>query len=415
MLTFLFLFIAIAIVLYQRLREGRWINLLSLLMGPYIVIVLFNNLLVYKLGFYKISDEVLLMLSSAFIVFFIGTLPFKFKIYNFTENKNIENLSRYNIKAIRIFLYVVGILGILQIILLYRQGLIFSAGIDDEGVMGNGPIGHLLLASYSVLPIYFFYWTYHKKIVDLIPVIMVLIVAFSSMIKYNVLGPIISIFIFVCLYRKSLLKKSIVIFSSFLVLFFVANYALGFAIAGVDVDPTFYLGHFWAYFAGSLIDDNYIFTTGINASVSIFDKIMIFLMALPNMFIKVIDGSSYYSYSILEWKDYPISNFGESSNVIDVIGFLYPSFGDLGDIICFLIVIFLLSLLISYIYIKFCSQRNKYSTFITAFLTYFIFLDFYSPFFVLPGPWEILIWTLIIPKFFKYHTTHNETDRIQCL
>ncbi len=122
MLTFLFLFIAIAIVLYQRLREGRWFNLLSLFMGPYIIIVFFNNLLVYKLGFFLISDEVLLMLSSAFIVFFLGTLPFKFKIYKFTENNNIEICSRYNIKAIRIFLYIVGILGIIKIILLNSQG-----------------------------------------------------------------------------------------------------------------------------------------------------------------------------------------------------------------------------------------------------------------------------------------------------
>lgn len=368
-------------------------------MVPYIIIVLFNNLLIYKVGFYKIGDDALLMLTCAFVIFFLGTLPFKFKIHQFSDNHNECVLKSYNIKAIRIFLYLVGILGLLQALLYFKNGMLLSADSDTEGVMGNGPIGHLLLSSYSVLPIYFLYWTYNKKFIDLLPVVLVLLVAFSSFIKYNVIGPIIIIFIFVCLYRKSLLKKAFIAFSLFILIFFIANYAIGFAIVGAEVDPQFYIGHFWKYFAGSIIHDNYIFTTGINNGISLFYKLMTFLCALPNMFFSKLLGKTYFDFP--ETKMDPISDFGEDTNVTELFGYLYPSHGDFGDILSFAILIFISGLIISYIYTKCLRNTNKYSSSVAIFLTYFIALDFFSPFFVLPGPWEILIWSMIIPSFFK--------------
>lgn len=415
MVTCLFLFITITIVVWQKKREGRWVNLLSLLMGPYIIIVFLNNFFIYKLGFFKISDDVLLMLTSAFCVFFIGTLPFKFTIYKFTDNKNKELLRTYNISKMKIFLYIVGFLGIFKVLYLFRQGLIFSADSVDENEMSNGLTAHLLLASLSILPIYFLYWSYNRNIRNFIPILLVIIVASSSMVKYNVIGPIISIFIIICLYRKSLLKKATIFLTSFIVTFFVANYALGFAIAGVDVAPSFYLGHFWTYFAGSLIDDNYIFTKGINVGVSIFEKLMIFFFTLPNMFINKFTGTKYYPFTMLKWESNSTGDIGESSNVVDVIGFLFPSHGDGSEILFFYIIILLTGFVFSYLYIKCCNQKNKINTFIVIFLTYFVFLDFYSPFFVLVGPWEILIWCLILPKLFKNKSTYNEFNRIQCI
>ncbi|MDE6284729.1 MAG: hypothetical protein K2M17_03200, partial [Bacilli bacterium] len=108
-------------------------------------------------------------------------------------------------------------------------------------------------------------------------------------------------------------------------------------------------------------------------------------------------------------------DFGESSNVVDVIGFLFPSHGDFAEVLWFFIIIFICGFLFSYLYIKCCNKKKEFSTFIVIFLTYFIFLDFYSPFFVLVGPWEILIWCLIIPKLFKIKSSYNEIHRIQCI
>lgn len=400
-MTYIFIFISLIIVFYQWKRERRWVNLLSLLIVPYIVIVVVNNLIIYRFGFYEINNNVLIMLSCAFIVIFLGTLPFKFPIANHSEQNNKEILKSYNFKAVKIFLYIVGVLGLSKALILYRQGILFNADNDFEGIMGTGPIAHLLLASYSVLPIYFLNWTYNRKLKDIIPVILILLVAFSTMIKYNTIGPIISLFIFVCIYRKSIFKKAITGFAIIILFVFIANYAIGFALLGVEVESTFYLVHFWKYFAGSLINDNYIFSSGINVGVGIFDKFMIFIFALPNMFINKISGMTFYPYDMLSWHDYPVSDFGEMSNVTDVFGFLYPSKGDFSEIILFMIAIFIVSILFSYFYTKVISKQNTFCPFIAIMLTYFVALDFYSPFFVLAGPWEILMWALIIPSLFR--------------
>lgn len=399
MINIIFLFFTTTLILFQRYREGRWLNLISLLMTPYVLIVFLNNFYFYKFGFYKISDNVLLMLLWAFAAFFIGTLPIKYKVVQHTENKNIAMLQKYDIRKIRWFLYFVGIVGILKAFLLYRQGIFLNEMADDsEGIMGNGIVAHMLLATYSVLPIYFLNWTYNKTIKDLIPVILILIVAFSSLIKYNVIGPIVTLFIFVSLYRSTLLKTASIVMISLVIILFVANYALGFAISDSEVDPFFYLVHFWKYFSGSVIYDNYIFTTGIRVDTSIFYKLMTFVFTLPNMFLNKLFDERLFPHVGQDLRD--VSNFGEQSNVVDAIGYLYPSKGDVSDIITFFIVVALTGLLFSYLY-KICLERSvSFNTFIANFLTYFVFFSFFSQYATLTNPWEIVIWALIIPHLF---------------
>ena len=54
------------LIYYQYKKEKRLINLISVLSGPYWVLIPLNNLLVYKLGFLQISDDVILMLDALF-------------------------------------------------------------------------------------------------------------------------------------------------------------------------------------------------------------------------------------------------------------------------------------------------------------------------------------------------------------
>ena len=146
---------------------------------------------------------------------------------------------------------------------------------------------------------------------------LVNLVDFSSFIKYNVLGPIVTLFIFVSLYRSTLLKKASIGLAFFVLIIFMANYLIGFIISGSDVDPSFYIGHFWKYFAGSVIYDNYIFTTGIRVDTTFFYKILTFFFALPNMFFKIIFDEEYFPHIGQSMRD--VSDFGEESNVVAVI------------------------------------------------------------------------------------------------
>lgn len=393
-------------VLYQRWKEGNWVNLISVFMGPYIPLVFLNNFFVYKNGFDKINDDVLVMILTSFIVFFSGSLLFKVKKNSTNkEEDNVSKLSRYDFKKMRTFLIFIGLIGIVKIIILYLQGS-FSSNIDDvEGVMGGGAIGHLLLASYSLLPIYFMYWTYNRKLTILMPIILIMIVTFSSFVKYNIIGLFVSFFLFLALYRKSVLKRSLLILVSFVGVVFYVNYAISFVVVGNDMTTQFILNHFWMYIAGSLIYDNYIFLYGIRPGIGVFYKLGTFIFALPNMFLEKTFDFKLFPH--VRQEDLSISDFGETSNVVDAIGYLYPSKCDVLEVIIFYVILFILGALMAYIYKKHMKSSKYYDVFIVNFLCYFVFFSFFGTFYINSAPWEILIYSIFIPKLFIKNEIKN--------
>lgn len=393
-------------VLYQRWKEGNWVNLISVFMGPYIPLVFLNNFFVYKNGFDKINDDVLVMILTSFIVFFSGSLLFKVKKNSTNkEEDNVSKLSRYDFKKMQTFLIFIGLIGIVKIIILYLQGS-FSSNIDDvEGVMGGGAIGHLLLASYSLLPIYFMYWTYNRKLTILMPIILIMIVTFSSFVKYNIIGLFVSFFLFLALYRKSVLKRSLLILVSFVGVVFYVNYAISFVVVGNDMTTQFILNHFWMYIAGSLIYDNYIFLYGIRPGIGVFYKLGTFIFALPNMFLEKTFDFKLFPH--VRQEDLSISDFGETSNVVDAIGYLYPSKCDVLEVIIFYVILFILGALMAYIYKKHMKSSKYYDVFIVNFLCYFVFFSFFGTFYINSAPWEILIYSIFIPKLFIKNEIKN--------
>ena len=102
---------------------------------------------------------------------------------------------------------------------MFRSGAFDAVNVDEaEGVMGNGVVGHLMNFSYSIAPFVFLYWTFYpKKIQYLIPILMLVVVTFGTLVKYNIIGLLVTIFMFMMVYRKSLVKKALL----FLVIFTV--------------------------------------------------------------------------------------------------------------------------------------------------------------------------------------------------
>ena len=398
-------------IVYQRFKEGNWANLISILMGPYAFIVFFNNFYVYKLGFHIISDEVLLMLLLAFVAFFLGSIPFNTISITKKEEDTPLLFENYEMSRIMYFLLFVGVLGILRVIYFVFTGA-FSNDFDEmEGVVTGGIVGHLLLASFSLLPIYFIYWTYNKRLLTFIPILLIIIVTFAGFIKYTIIGMFVSIFICLIIYRKSLLKKAAIILVSFVAFVFYMNYAIGFALTDSSVDADFFISHFWKYLAGSVIYDNYIFTLGIETESNLGYKFLTYLCAFPNMFLSVFDVRL-YPYEILEML--PVSVFGEDSNVADAIGYLYPSKGALIEIIYFYVFMFILGLVFSYIYKLNMYKTHCFNVFIVNFLCYFVFFSFFGTFYVNSPPWEILVHSLIIPPLFYKRKSDEAVLNLDC-
>lgn len=400
LMSIFFVILCVAIIYLQKLREKNWVNLVSILIAPYVILVFINNFFVYKIGFYKIEDPVLVMLLSAFCLFYIGGIPFHVEnsLLN-REEENLEKFQTYHMKKMVIFLYIVGTIGLIKLAVLFVSGQFSIANIDAaEGIMGNGLVGHLLMSSYAVSPIVFLYWTYTKKLKHLLPVLLIMIVTFSSLVKYNIVGVFVSLFIFLMLYKKSLLKKAIIILVTAVVAIFIGNYALTFFIKGETASMQFYLNHLWAYMSGSLIYDNYIFISGIRTDLSIFYKLGTFLCALPNMFLNKLFGTVWFPHA--RQNDLLISSFGETSNIVDAVGYIFPSKGSAFEMCVFGVVILMIGFLFAAIYRKNMHKSKRFNTFIANFLCYFVFFSFFGTFYIHSGPWEILVYSVVVPQLF---------------
>lgn len=411
-ITIVFLSIIFLLIYLQKRRENNWINLISILMTPYFVLVFLNNFFVYKTGFYKINDSVLIMLLVSFLLFYVGGRVFNVRgAFLNQENENLDKFKNYNMNSMIVFLYAIGIIALLKLLTLYFGGQFNASNVDTaEGIMGNGPVGHLLLCSYAILPIVFLYWTYTKKIWHLIPVLLIFVATFATLVKYNIIGVFVSLFIFLLIYKKSILKRAVLVLVFAVLAIFIGNYTLTFAIKGVNVSSSFYLGHLWTYMSGSLIYDNYIFTKGIRIGISTGYKLMTFLSALPNMFINAISGTKIFPHE--RQQDLLISSFGENSNVVDAIGYLFPSKGDISDIILYGMVIFIIGFIFTGIYKWGMKKSDMFNTFIANFLSYFVFFSFFGTFYINSSPWEILVYSLIIPSLF-FRTSKPFTIRLR--
>lgn len=138
------------LIYYQYKKEKRLINLISVLSGPYWVLIPLNNLLVYKLGFLQISDDVILMLTVGLFCFFIGTLPVnnRCSVQN-AEEENRDNLLKYNVSWMAFVVFIIALMGLLKLLSMFRSGAFDAVNVDEaEGVMGNGVVGHLMNFSY---------------------------------------------------------------------------------------------------------------------------------------------------------------------------------------------------------------------------------------------------------------------------
>lgn len=400
-MTIVFVSVISLLILLESKSEKNWINPVSCLMAPYVVIVFLNNIFMYRTGFYRIDDKVLWMVLGAFVAFWLGGVPFKRKPFGrfISECDNKKRFERYHIGGMTAYLYIVGVVSMIKLVGLYVGGQFSAENIGAaEGVMGQGIVAHMVLSSYALIPIIFLYWTYKKEVKYIIPILMIMVATFATLVKYNIIGLLVSVFLFTTIYNKRVLKKAIVLLVIVVVATFVGNYALTFFIHGEMPNAMFYLQHFWSYVGGSLIYDNYIFISGIRVDVSIGYKLMTFLCALPNMFLGKLFDIRFFPHE--RQNDLLVSSFGKTSNVTDAVGYLFPSQGTIPEVILFLGVMIIIGFLFTGIYRKCIFVSSKFSTFLANFLCYFLFFGFFGTFYINSAPWEILVYSLVLPPLF---------------
>lgn len=394
-MTAAFLIIVMLLIYLQYKKEKNIISLISVLMAPYAFIVFLNNCFFYRFGFYKIEDKTLLIYSFAFIIFFVGARLAYASTFHYTLTEDSRgNLESYNVRKIKYFLYVVFFIGLIKLLFAVKTGRIIS----EDGYMGQGFVGHLLALSMALVPIVFLYWTYNKKKISyLLVVIGIATITFSSFIKYNVISLVVIVFLFVSMNRNEVVKKAVILLVSIVFIFFIVNYMIDFYLQSVSVQSSFYLYHFWKYCAGALINANNYYNYDFVENIGIVYKLMVYLCALPNMFLSLVN-QRVFGWEEFDFSTHVIAKNGQSTNVVDAITRLFPSNGDVLEILLWGIVMFLIGFIFMRIYLK--EKKKALSTVLPIFLTYFVFLSFFGTFYMQSGPWETLVWAILMPRLF---------------
>lgn len=404
----IFLLIGIFIIWFEYRINQRIINAVNLLIVPYLIIIPINNYYMTKNGFFEISEPVINMFIASSVLFFCGSIIVDLRKAPLRRRDNNEQLYNEDIlnyyKLANMRKYVVGVETITLLRAFYviaTRGIEYLAGEDFSGVLTSGILGHLFLTIYPLIPIMFYAWLKDKKYIGfLIVAIIGVALTFLTFIKYHSIGMLVFIYLLICLQDQKYVKKGTIVVSVGAILFFVGNYFISFFLRGIsgNISGQYYFNHLWNYMAGSLIYDNRIFEGGVRVGVSIFYKLGSFIFPPVNIILNKLFGISLCPHE--KQPHYFVGRNQEVGNVTDAFGYLYPSHGDLFDLICFCVIIILLGIVFTYIYNKALKNRYRIHCNLAAFLTFFVFFSFFGTFYINFVPWEILLWSAIMPMIF---------------
>ena len=394
-------------ILYAQWVTSSLLNVFTIFAAPYLIMVLLNQLVgVSLVGMYYISDPVMLMLFGAISAYFLGCLPLLKKIDINDDYSLKSRFEQYNMRAMVVVLFIIGSLVVLRAVLATGSE---SFDVDDfdtstESVL-SGPIAHIRLIGYALMPIVLLWGIETKQKMAIVGIVLMLVGTFSSFKKNSIFCMLVTLVIFVALYRKKLTRPMICALVALVPVLFFLNYYIGFFVRGAaeNVTGEFYIRQFFTYSSGSLVYDNYVFDGGVRVGVSLVEKCLIFLFALPNMFFNKLFGFQLFTHQKQAFL--PICESGSTSNVTDFIGYMYPSKGSTVEIIGFLMFFCVLGFVVSAIVNSLISRnKTRFSTGLAIFLSEFLFFSFFGTFYINPTPWESLVLSGIIPWLFLKRT-----------
>lgn len=403
-----FLVISFGMMLINFYINRRIINIFSAFAIPYMIIIPINNLFMVKYGFYKISEKVIGMLLVAFICIFAGGLLAEINLrVSKTQmiidyEQSDQKFDFYKIKKMKNYVLIVEVITLLRFLYIcFSKGFAYLTTEEYSGALLHGVLGHVFLTTYPLIPILFYYWLKNKRqVIYLLATLLGIVLLFLTFVKYHSIGIILLIYLFVSLEDHKYIKKGAVILGAAAIVLFVLNYFITFFIRGTitSLKSNYYLEHLWNYIAGSLIYDNHIFMEGVRNGVSIFYKIGTFSLAPVNIFLNYFLNIKLCPHNKLSF--HYVGSNGEKGNVVDAIGYLYPSKGDMSDIVLWGMFLIAIGFLFTKLYIRGIKTKGKFSITLCSFITFYMVLSFFGTFYISFTPWEILMWSVIMLQVF---------------
>lgn len=407
-LLIVFVLITTLMVFYTRWITNSLFNVFTIFAVPYLVMVPMNQLVGASLvGMYYINDSVMFMLLGAISAYFLGCLPLLTKIDISRDALSLESrFEQYNMRAMVNSLFIIGALVVFRVIFSVGSGSFDVNDFDtsSESLL-SGPIAHVRLAGYVLMPIVMLWGIKTKQKKAVVGIAFMLVGTFASFKKNDIFCMLVTLVIFATLYWKQKTKPMICALVILVPLLFFLNYYIGFFVrdSAANIPGEFYIRQFFTYSSGSLVYDNYVFERGIRVGVSLIEKCLIFVFALPNMFLNKLFDIQLFTHQRQAFL--PICESGSTSNVTDFIGYMFPSKGSPVEIVGFLMFFCILGFTASAIANSLISRnKTKFSTGLAIFLSEFLFFSFFGTFYVNPTPWESLVLSGIIPWLFLKKT-----------
>ena len=272
-------------------------------------------------------------------------------------------------------------------------------------------MGHLRLIGYVLTPVVMLWGINKKDRSALLGVVLMLIGTFATFKKNYIFCMIITLLIFTGIYQPKLSRRLTVAVTAAVPVLFFANYFIGFYLrdSASSVSDNFYVTRFFIYSTGSLVYDNNIFEAGIRVGSTLIDKCLTFLFALPNMFLNRLFGVRLFEHETQSFL--PLCESGQTGNVVDFIGYMYPSHGNVLDILGFLLFFILLGFFAA-AFTNFLVSRNGMGFSVSAaiFLSEFVFFSFFGTFYINATPWESLLLAGVMLWLFKRKTWKGIID-----
>lgn len=416
-MSLVFLLCCVIMIIADNKITHRWINITTVLAIPYALIIPVNNLYMVKYGFYEIGDDVMWMLLGGIFCIFIGSNAAHYlQSYRKSATGLHASLKKQNkieyLKWGPMLHYAWAVIAVTFFRLVYiisKEGVSFLGGEDFSGMLTSGLLGHFLLTSTPLIPVMFYYWLVNKKEKQyLLTALLLVLLFFMTFVKYHVIGIIIATYLLVSFEDHRYLKPGAILLGILATGAFIFNYIVSFFLRGVigNVSTSFYFQHLWGYISGSLIYDNYIFEKGIRVGTSIFYKLGTFLCSPINLFLNILAGIRLFPHT--KQKHLLIGANGERGNIVDAIGYLFPSKGRAMDIFTFCLVMVIIGYVFSVIY-NFGSHKSGrkkvFPVLLIYFLTYFVSLSFFGTFYINSVPYEILFWCWFMMLIFDKRTS----------
>ena len=408
-MIWIFLFTSLFMIWLEYKIDERLINVVSVITIPYVVVILVNNLYAVKADFYEISNQTIAMEMLGLFSIFLGTVIVNHRrkiLIGRTEKvyTTNEKFQYYNMNAMKIYCILIELLCYIRLVYFVRRHGFAYLSRDGVENFISGPIGHAYFSIYVLIPILFFYWIKNKKSISyLVTALAGTALSFFSFTKYHVIGLMILTYLFIALEDYHYIKKGALVLIGLVIAIFVANYVIGFINAKVihSVNRNFYLNHLWKYVGGSIIHSNTIFQNGQNLHADFIEKILFCTLPLLNMLFKFIAGVEIQFPDIyIPYERVGANYLGETSNVVDFIGFMYPSKQGVAAIIFFAIIMCLFGMIAALLYNRAMRQENSFYITICVFFTFFLALAFFGEFASKSMTWELLVWSFILPKLF---------------